>query len=427
VKLPAFLFAAAVLAVGGTLHGQRDSSAFAKKLADYHLQTSLGVQLWSTYTTGMEVYEPARDRFVGVDNRLNTQFRRSRIGLSGAPYPGVDFNVTMAIDFVGKDVLSATQAGVNNGATPQVALWNATVSWQLQPRSDALHLMVGYYPAPMGRESLTPALRVTSLEKSWSQNYLRRHLVGTGPGRAAGLNLGGLFGTGAAGVNVSYDLSVQNPVAGALGGNSTGRRSSPLLTTRWALHLGDPEFASYSYGHKVNYFGQRRGLTVAFAASERGATDQFAQNRALGTDILFNWGPWNLDGEYSYLYREADNGRSSTGSTGYVRLSHNIDLARRRTLEPVILYWFFNGPMDAGEQATARTLNTFAGQDNGLDLGANYYFNPNLKLSLHYTWQWGAAGAADPTTLLNNYYQQAGLANAIRRGDWAGLGLVAIL
>jgi hypothetical protein len=421
------LSAIALLLSAGGLDGQKDSSAFAKKLADYQVKLSLSLQLWSTYTTGMEVYDAPTDRFVPVDNRINTQFRRSRIGFKGQPYPGVSFNLTVAIDFVGKDVLAATEAGVNNGASPAPRLWNGTVSWQLKPGSENFYLMGGYYLVPIGRESMTAAFNVTSLEKAWSQNYLRRHLVGIGPGRAAGLNLGGLLATGNDAIHVSYDVSVQNPVVGSPGGNSTGRRWAPLLTTRWALHLGDPEFAKYSNSHKINYFGRRRGATLAFAASEQQATDQFAQNRALSTDLLFNWGPWNLDGEYSYLYREGDNGASSSGRTGYARLSHNISLPRGRTLEPVAMYWFFDGPVAAAEQAVARELNSFAGRDRALDLGANYYFNSGLKLSLHYTWNWAEAGdTEDPETLLNNYFQQSGL-GAIRRGDWLGLGLVALL
>jgi hypothetical protein len=424
VKTHLLLLVLAILVSGGTLLGQRDSSAFAKKLADYQLKLSFGVQLWSTYSTGMEVYDAEDGRFVPVDNRLNTQFRRSRIGLKGEPYPGLSLNLTVAIDFVGKDVLSATDAGYNNGASPRLRFWNGRVVWRLFPNSDALHLMAGYYTIPIGRESSAPALAVTSMEKAWTQNYLRRHLVGIGPGRAAGFNLGGMLHTGNPDFNVSYDLSVQNPVAIAYNGNSAGRRSAPLLTTRWSLHLGDPEFKTYTYGRKVNYFNARHGATITFAASEQGATDLFEENLALSTDLLFNWGPWNLDGEYSYLYRAASEAVSTSSRTGYVRLSHNIGMPRQRTLEPVAMYWFFAGPMTAGAQNTAQALQSFAGEDNGLDLGANYYFNPTLKLSLHYTWRWGEAGEADPETLLNNYFQQSGL-GAIRRGDWLGLGLVA--
>ncbi len=424
MKTHLLLLALAILVSGGSLSGQRDSSAFAKKLADYQLKLSFAVQLWSTYSTGMEVYDAEDNRFVPVDNRLNTQFRRSRIGLKGEPYPGLSLNLTVAIDFVGKDVLAATDAGYNNGSSPKLRFWNGRLTWRLLPNSDALHLMAGYYTIPIGRESSAPALAVTSMEKAWTQNYLRRHLAGIGPGRAAGFNLGGMLHTSNPNLNVSYDLSVQNPVALAYNGNSTGRRSAPLLTTRWSLHLGDPEFKKYTYGRKVNYFGTRHGATLTFAASEQAATDLFEENLALSTDLLLNWGPWNLDGEYSYLHRGASEAVSTSARTGYIRLSHNFALSHERTLEPVAMYWFFAGPMAAGEQATAQALQSFAGEDNGLNLGANYYFNPTLKLSLHYTWRWGAAGAADPETLLNNYFQQAGL-GPIRRGDWLGLGLVA--
>ena len=50
---------------------------------------------------------------------------------------------------------------------------------------------------------MTSAFRLGSMEKSWDQNYQRRHMVGVGTGRAVGINIGGLnygengFSTGA--------------------------------------------------------------------------------------------------------------------------------------------------------------------------------------------------------------------------------------
>jgi hypothetical protein len=61
-----------------------------------------------------------------------------------------------------------------------------------------------------------------------------------------------------------------------------------------------------------------------------------------------------------------------------------------------------------------------------MDLGANIYWNPDFKISLHYTWRWGDAGATAAGATFNNYFRQSGL-GAIERGDWLGLGLVVVI
>ena len=95
------------------------------------------------------------------------------------------------------------------------------------------------------------------MEKAWSQNYLRRHLVGTGPGRAAGMNFGGLFYKEGQTVSLQYDIGLFSPVSQAVSGNSTGVQSSPLATARLLFMFGDPESKKYITGHKPNHFGKR--------------------------------------------------------------------------------------------------------------------------------------------------------------------------
>lgn len=416
---------------GNGLYAQRDSSSFHQILEKYDIKASVGLQLWTTYSTGMEIFDAETNQYLPVENRLNTQLRRTRLSLKGKPYDDLSFNFTAALDLVGKDLLSATEAGVNNGPSPEFRLWNAFVQWRLIPKKEFLNLIAGYQVLQMGRESITSALRSTSMEKSWSQNYLRRHLTGIGPGRAMGLNLGGLFRNNNSKVHFEYNLGVFNPVFEAFNGNSTGWKSSPLIVGRAIFHFGDPESMVYSMGHKNNYFGKRKGLSIGVGAAEQGRTDLFKQNRALGADILFNYGAFNLDGEYYRLYRssfeeEAVAAFSTAAATGYLRLSYNVELPRKFVLEPVATYWFFKGPMEADQQAQAQLLKSFAGEDESIDLGGNFYWNPNFKISVHYTWRWGDAGAGGAGVDFNNYFNQSGL-GAIRRGNWLGLGMVAIL
>ncbi|PHN04676.1 hypothetical protein CRP01_19350 [Flavilitoribacter nigricans DSM 23189 = NBRC 102662] len=421
-----------LLALSGLgLNAQNKTSEFSELLEKYKIKPSVGFQMWTTYTDGMEVYNAATETYEVAENRLNTQLRRTRLGVKGQPFEDLSFNFTAALDLVGKDLLSATEAGGNNGSSPTFRVWNAFVQWRLLPKKEYAHLVAGYQVLPIGRESITSALRSTSMEKSWSQNYLRRHLTGIGPGRAMGLNLGGLFLNEHSNVHFEYNLGVFNPVFEAVNGNSTGLRSSPMIAGRAIIHIGDPESQTFSMNHKINYFGKRKGISLAFAVAEQGRTDLFRQNRALGGDVLLNYGGLNIDGEYYYLSRssfdlDASPSFATHGRTGYARVSYDLNLPRRMVLEPVAMYSFFRGAMEEGAQSQAQSLKSFAGKDETFDLGANLYWNPDFKISLHYTWRWGDAGTGGEGVTFNNYFQQSGL-GAIRRGNWLGLGLVLIV
>ncbi len=425
----AIIFAVLPLFVGA----QEESNGWLKKLKDYKIEPSLGIQLWGSYTKGEELYNEELGKYDPIDNRLNFQIRRTRIGLKGQPYENLKFNLTAALDFVGRDVLAGTEGGTNNGGSPSFRLWNAYVQWRMKSNSEALNLVAGYLPVQIGRESITSALRSTSMEKAWSQNYLRRHLTGIGPGRAAGVNLGGLLLPEKGHIGLGYDIGVFNPVFEGFSGNSTGRHYAPLFAGRLALYLGDPEFTKYGIGHKVNYFGKRQGLTVAIAGATQGETDLFLQNQALGMDVLFNWGKLNVDGDWTMLYRSGrrlteDQVHEFTASanTGYIRASYNVNLPNQYVLEPVVMLVQFNGALDAIEQSDAAAVGALYGKDQSVDVGFNLYPNPDLKLSLHYTFRKGNAGDVGDGAKINNYFYQSG-AGAIHRGEWLGLGLIAIL
>ncbi len=285
-----------LLAVSPT-YAQRDSSLLSTVLEDYQIKTSVGLQLWATHAQNMQVFDPAAEKYLPVDNRTNVQLRRSRFTISGRPYPTLQFKVTAALDLVGHDVLAATEAGGNNGSSPTFRIWNAYMNWQLTPKKDLAHFTAGYFVSPIGRESNTAAVRSTSFEKAWSQNYLRRHLTGIGPGRAMGLMVGGQLAGASGKPFLTYEVALQNPIFEAYSGNSTGMASSPLLIGRISAHFGDPENEKYSLNHKVNYFGKRNGLTISLAAAHQGATDRFKHNSAHGVELLYNHAALHLDAE----------------------------------------------------------------------------------------------------------------------------------
>ena len=416
-----------------TVFTQESESSWQEKLSNFSFQPVVALQIWSSYTLGEEIYDATNRTYKTVDDRLDFQLRRSRLGFKGQAYKNLKFNLTAAIDLVGRDVLSGTEAGANNGGSPQLRLWNAYLQWRLINESEKLNFVTGYFPVQIGRESITAASRSTSMEKSWSQNYLRRHLVGTGPGRAVGANFGGLFINKNRNIHWGYDLGIFNPAFREYNNNSTGDQYAPLLSGRLAFYIGDPESSKYTIGHKINYFGKRKGLTLALAGAYQGTTNLFTSNAAYGGDFLLNLGNLNIDGEWHYLIREGEeviNGNNqmieSSAGTGYLRMSYNILLQKGYILEPSAMIVRLNGALSAADQEMASTLGTFAGEEQILDIGFNLYFNPNLKLSLHYTHREGDAGAAGDGSTLNNYFSQNSV-GAIRRGNWAGLGVVVIL
>ncbi|HMQ47791.1 MAG TPA: porin [Saprospiraceae bacterium] len=411
------------------LMAQQPSNRLGKKLDEYKIKMEIGLQLWGSYTLGQKVYDSKDSLYHPVDDRLNFQIRRTRIGFKGQPYPNLQFNLTAALDLVGRDLLSGTEAGVNNGASPQFRLWNAYVQWRLTPENEKLNLIIGYLPPQIGRESITAALRSTSMEKAWSQNYLRRHLTGIAPGRAPGLHLGGLFWNKATKTGWRYDVGVFSPVYESYNGNSTGKQYAPLLVGRLLFAAGMPESDKYSVSHKINYFGKRQGLSIALAGATQGATDLFHSSQTLGADVLLHFGQWTLDGDWTYLWRSglASNDQQNTflvsAQTGYIRLGYNFDLPKDYVLEPVAMYVAYEGEMEKTAQDEAQQVGMPAGEEYIFDLGFNFYFNPDLRLSLHYTWRNADAGESGPGATVNNYFFQGGV-GAIQRGDWVGLGLI---
>lgn len=427
-----FAIAFMLIAFGINAQGDKTQNGWSKKLKDYKIKPIIGLQLWSTYTFDTKIFDEEIGKYRAVDNRFNTQIRRTRLGIKGQPYQNLKFNFTTSLDLVGRDILAATQGGGNNGGSPIFRIWNAYLQWKISKKNDGLNLTVGYIPPQIGRESITSALRVSSMEKSWSQNYLRRQLVGTGPGRALGINIGGLFLDDNKNWGWSYDVEIFNPVFQDFGGNSVGEEYAPLLVGRVALYLGDGESVSYTISHKTNYMNQRKGFTIAFAGTHQGETILFKKQVALGIDWLLNWNKLNFDGEWTFLTKTGErfsNNQNTSfyvdSNTGYTRISYNLTIPKGRVVEPVFMMTQFNGALDATHQADAIAVKAFAGKDYAFDLGINYYWNPDLKFSFHYILRNADAGDAGDGATFNNYYFQNGV-GAIQRGNWLGVGVVSI-
>jgi hypothetical protein len=191
----------------------------------------------------------------------------------------------------------------------------------------------------------------------------------------------------------------------------------------------------YGIAYQMNYFNQRKGISIAFDATGQGKTDFFRSNRSVGTDLLLNWAGLTLNAEYHLLYRQgerklADNlttrSFSYLSKVGHLRAGYNLILGKKYFVEPAFMYMQFNGAKDPIGQADAAAVRTFAGSETTCDAGLNWYLHErHLKVLLHYTWRAGDPGAAGDGATVNEFFNQLNF-GAIRRGNWVGLGVNAI-
>lgn len=404
-----------------------ESESWFKKL---NIQPSLAVQVWGTYTTNQYLFDEAKGNYVKVDDRFNMMIRRTRFGFKAAPSENFQFVAIGAFDFIGRDVMTGPVGGTNNGNLPSFGLWHAFFQWRIKKDNEAFNLIGGYFVPQIGRESMTGAFNVPSFEKSWDQNYLRTHLTGHGSGRVAGLNFGGLWLNSNKKFGIQYHLGIHNPNYVNFGGNSSGVRSSSMIVARTVLYIGDPEQEQYKISYKLNYFGKRKGLSIGFSGAYQGATDIFTQNTAAEVDILFNWGPLNVDGSWIFMQRkgELDLGNTIEYSTnaGHIRATYNIPVVNGRyVLEPAFMLMQYNGGTSSEALFKADLLKTRAGLDYTYDAGFNLHLvKDRLSLFFHYTWYYGSDGAAEPGNTVNIFYTQNSV-GAIQRGNWLGLGINA--
>lgn len=231
-------------------------------------------QLWGVYTM---------DRVEGTtkyDNRMDFFLRRSRVGFQGKITEDLSWRVWFAYDNVGLDPHTALAKNSNsniglvslNSGNKEFYLWDAFFTYALH--KNWANITVGYFRPQVGRENITAGFEVSSFEKALTNFYPRQHLVGTGPGRETGINIGGLYNDEKAKWGINYNFGVFNTDKF----NSGSGGDNLLYTARVALSLGDPEMKKYSMGYKVNYFGKRNGITFAvnYAYQGRGwDTNQF--------------------------------------------------------------------------------------------------------------------------------------------------------
>lgn len=422
--------ALATVVASSALMAQTQSEApekkFAIKMPDMKIEPYAQLQGWAVYSMGREAETNGSPGMDNTDNRLNLFFRRARLGFRGNPYKNLSYVLSMYYDNAGHDSMGSTRAStlpstngdvVAQGGPATVGLWDSFLTWKLLDDSDMFHVTGGYFRPQISRESITAAFNVNSFEKAPSQNYVRQAVIGRGFGRGTGLNLGGLSQD----KKFNYNVGVFNKVTtgdefdngtdtSTLGETQGARSNSLVYVGRAAYSFGDPEMAKYGLGYVINYFGKRKGLTLALNGSSQDATPRYKGNKVIGADFLFNHGGWTVDGEFFYIYKknigEADWSRSRTG---HIRAGHDFFLTNGTVLEPAVMVSGFYGEDGAD----------YTGRDVVVDVGLNWYLDQNrYKFYLHYVNQDG-----DGDNLVFNEKDPADGAGGYIYGDYVGLGL----
>ncbi|OAV46097.1 hypothetical protein A3850_017700 [Lewinella sp. 4G2] len=393
---------------------------------DWTVKPIFAVQTWGTYTIGHEDYDPASDTYVEADNRLNFMLRRLRFGTTAQVGDRLFIKFLGAADFVGSDQRSGTVGGVNNGGFPNAQVWDIYSQYKISRNSEALYVIGGYMRPPIGRESMSGAMGVSSFEKSWTQWYVRQHLVGTGPGGAGGAYLGGLVPITSK-LHLDYRAGVFNAQNNGI---TAGRLYSSLYVSRLNFMFGDPEKSTWSYGlPAANSFGRRNTAAIALNLASEGPTGAAEEGISLvGVDALVNFGHFHLEGEYHSMRRSSLED-DYTSATYAVRAGYNIvldgdDPSRPRYLEPSVMVYGFDGTTSLEDYPTVVATSFFGGTETVYDVGINYHLKPGkVRLGLHYVGRSGEIGnlPADGRLSWNN--MQSGLPG-IRRGDYVGFEVI---
>jgi len=388
-------------------------------------------QLW-----GVETYDP--QNVPVADARADLYLRRARLGLKGQAYPSLDYLVWFAYDNAGKDPVTGTIGSPQVVPNTTFQVWDAYFTWHAD--STWANLTGGLLRPQIGNEFISSFTAVPSLEKALTHYYVRDHLLTRPSGRETGLNLGGYRADSAAhwafGYNFGLFDAAQEKTTGAPAGSL---KWSPLYTGRVSATVGDPENKEYRLGSDINYFGKRRGATLAVYASWQGRADEkldttqanpyiggFKQNAVGGASLLANWAGLEVDGELDFLYRQFTAGfpaayaatkKNSTYVVGpdytdrvwHVRGGYSLPV-RATFVEPTVMYTRFDGDKTS-------IINT-NGTDEALDAGLNWYLQKNnLKLSLHYVRQDG-----DGKSMFTQGANKKG--ELKQRNDYLALGLL---
>jgi len=360
---------------------QKDSSSFAQKIKDLKpllpeikdIQIVQMLQLWDVNT-----FQNAGN---GSNEKRNDLYiRRGRIGVKGNLRKDLTFYILFAYDGIGRDKSTSGNGSPNDADNHDFFLWDAIWTWHAKP---IFNLTAGYFRPQVGRENISTAFSVISLEKSLPNFQPRTHIIGRSSGRETGLNVGG-FHRGS-GWSFNYNIGFFDMTSSSIVG--TGSRWFPMLTTRAAFTIGDPEMESYRISYTQSYYGQRKGVTLAVNGTYQGETEIFKQNDFYGVDLLMNYGPFDFIAEYDWLYRNSfitqNESFKTTDKVYSFKIGYNYITKNNKVIQITGMY---SGQLanQFGAKPFVNSLTSVTTQ-KVYDFGINYLLNRDkLKLNLHY-------------------------------------------
>jgi hypothetical protein len=355
------------------------------------LEVFLMGQIWGVYGTNVEI--PGETNL--KDNKGDIYIRRGRFGFKGHLMKNLSWKIWFAHDNLGRDDLNPVDAArgavKTSGLTySKFEVWDAYFTWSADKQF--ANFSLGYFRPQIGKESITSGFAVLSFEKGLPNFYVRRHIIGkpdkgtneklgraSGNGRIFLVNWGGLYKS--QGWSLNWNLGV-----GDNQNYTTSQKWSPLWSARVAVSIGDPEMKKYKLGYKQTYFGKRNGVTVGFNYGYQGegvdrtkSSKEFDSNKMYGIDILANYGPVDLFGEYDILKRDWADGTDYSDKVWTVKAAYNFKLANGQIVQPAVAYGVFD-PDSNGNSIYGKKKNTI------WDVGVNWYIQKQrAKVILHYT------------------------------------------
>ncbi len=349
------------------------------------------VQVWNIYTLENDSFNP------DMDSRSDLYIRRGRIGVKGHLRKDISFRVWFAYDNLGKNEATAGTGtpnstagkGTNGSENREFYIWDAIWTWQADP--EWANISVGYFRPQVGKESITTAFKVISFQKALPNFDFRKHIVGRGPGRETGINIGGLalnkrfnFNVGIFDTNhkniVGNDTNSKQPTVG------DGKKWSPMYAVRVAWSFGDPEMKKYKMGYTQTYYGKRNGTTIGLNYTYQGETDVFKKNGIYSIDILSNYGNLDFNAEYDWLYRTNLADQSGTDVIWDVKVGYNFKLENGQIIRPAVMVSKEEVDVDANNDMVS-DISGIAAEKELYEVSLNWLINKDkFKLNLSYDW-----------------------------------------
>lgn len=339
------------------------------------------VQVW-----GMSTLDAGNLEGTDYAEGSDIYIRRGRIGVKGKYDDLISYKVWFAYDNLGKSDNNILMGTGQLDSNKEVYIWDAYFTYKFD--KEFANVTIGYFRPQVGKESITSGFTTTSYEKGLSNFYVRTHLVGRGPGREVGVNIGGLTMDN----KLNYNFGVFGPNHAKITGDALNdgtttiaEKQSLLFAGRVAYSIGDSEMKKYKLGYKTNYFGKRKGVTVGVDYAYQGENDQFKSNSYIGADALLNWGALNASVEYNILEREQPTGLETEDKILTAHLSYNMPQENGTVIEPAVMYT--DADIDDGshfKNLNKEYYNGTAGSQTITSVGVNWYRNKfSEKYGLH--------------------------------------------